>query len=140
MHGLKIDWYLNPVFEIRRLMWTLAHAHGTLISLIQIAFAATIFLTNSHSESRLKIASALLMGSGIIMPLGFFLGGVFIYGGDPGLGIFLVPVGALMLLAAVFIAATTFTFSSVQDDELEPDKDVDAESEAEPAKKKRKRR
>jgi hypothetical protein len=35
------------------------------------------------------------------MPGGFFLGGLVFYGGDPGLGILLLPVGALLLLLAV---------------------------------------
>ena len=42
------------------------------------------------------------------MPGGFFLGGVFMYssGGDPGLGIFLVPVGAIALFIAVLLTAS----------------------------------
>jgi hypothetical protein len=35
------------------------------------------------------------------MPLGFFLGGLFHYEGDPGLGIFLAPPAALAILLAV---------------------------------------
>jgi hypothetical protein len=35
------------------------------------------------------------------MPLGFFLGGVVTYGGDPSLGVLLVPVGAALLLIAI---------------------------------------
>ena len=39
------------------------------------------------------------------MPGGFFLGGTFIYGGDPGLGIFLLPIGAFMLFIGVLFTA-----------------------------------
>lgn len=39
------------------------------------------------------------------MPLGFFLGGVQFYGGDPGLGILLLPAGALCLFVAVLKTA-----------------------------------
>jgi len=39
------------------------------------------------------------------MPAGFFLGGVRVYAGDPGVGIVLVPVGGLLLLAAVLLTA-----------------------------------
>ncbi len=39
------------------------------------------------------------------MPGGFFIGGVSIYAGDPGLGIVLVPVGGVLLFAAVLLAA-----------------------------------
>ena len=40
-----------------------------------------------------------------MLPGGFFLGGLVIYAGDPGIGILLVPVGAVLLLAAVFLIA-----------------------------------
>ena len=30
LHGLKAGFYLNVGMETRRLMWTLAHTHGTL--------------------------------------------------------------------------------------------------------------
>jgi hypothetical protein len=47
----------------------------------------------------------------IVLPGGFFLGGVTIYGGDPGLGILLVPVGAFFLLAGVLLTAWRVTRS-----------------------------
>jgi hypothetical protein len=42
-----------------------------------------------------------LIGALILMPLGFFVGGLHLFGGDPGVGVFLVPIGALMILVAV---------------------------------------
>jgi len=42
-----------------------------------------------------------LTGATVLLPGGFFLGGAMIYAGDPGVGILLVPVGALLLLVAV---------------------------------------
>jgi hypothetical protein len=36
----------------------------------------------------------------VTMPLGFFLGGIWAYVGDHGIGIFLVPVGAVLMLIA----------------------------------------
>ena len=45
------------------------------------------------------------MLASLLLPGGFFLGGVVIYAGDPGLGILLVPVGALLLLTAVLLTA-----------------------------------
>jgi hypothetical protein len=47
-------------------------------------------------------ASPLLVAATLLLPGGFFLGGLFLKGGDPGLGVLLVPVGALALFAAVF--------------------------------------
>jgi hypothetical protein len=39
------------------------------------------------------------------MPTGFFLGGYQLYGGDPGFGVFLVPLGGMaMIAAAAFLA------------------------------------
>ncbi|MHC5111999.1 MAG: hypothetical protein ACYTHJ_19220 [Planctomycetota bacterium] len=105
LHGLKVGWYLDVPNETRRLMWTLAHAHGTLVSLIHIGFSASLGAGLSMNAARLRTASWSLIGAGILLPGGFFLGGVGIYGGDPGLGILLVPVGALMLLVAVLVTA-----------------------------------
>ena len=42
MHGFKVDWYLNVANETRRLMFTLAHSHGTLIGILHLAFAFTL--------------------------------------------------------------------------------------------------
>jgi hypothetical protein len=104
MHGLKIGWYLNVANETRRLMWTLAHAHGTLIGLMHLAFAATIHLRPSSAGWQ-RVASPCLIAASFLLPGGFLLGGIFIYGGDPGLGVLLVPPGALLLLVAVLVTA-----------------------------------
>ena len=42
MHGFKVDWYLAVGNETQRLLWRLAHAHGTFLSLVHVAFAATL--------------------------------------------------------------------------------------------------
>ena len=105
LHGFKAGFYLDASSATRRLMWTLAHAHGTLLSLVHLALA--VFL-NAHVEwpnRTSKLASRTLMGGSILLPAGFFFGGLFTYDGDPGLLIYLVPVGALLLGLAVFLAA-----------------------------------
>jgi hypothetical protein len=104
LHGFKVGWYLNVSNETRRLMWTLAHAHGTLLSLIHIAFGATLN-SFAYKPSHRALISSSLMGATLLVPGGFLLGGVVIYAGDPGLGILLVPVGALLLLVAVVLIA-----------------------------------
>ncbi len=101
MHGLKIGWYLGEAFEIRRLMWTLAHAHGTLLSLVHIALAASVAVVPGLFGSRTPLASASLMAASVLLPGGFALGGIFIYEGDPGVGVFLAPVGAFAMWVAV---------------------------------------
>ena len=41
----------------------------------------------------------------MLLPAGFLLGGLVIHDGDPGIGVLLVPVGALLLLYGVGSAA-----------------------------------
>ena len=105
MHGFKVGAYLNVSNETRRLMWTLAHAHGTLLGLVNLAFAATLRVLGAWPATRQRLASAALLGATVLMPAGFFLGGLFIYAGDPGLGVVLVPVGGLLLFAAILLTA-----------------------------------
>lgn len=109
LHGFKVTWYLGVDTEVRRLMWTLAHSHGTLIALIHVAFAFSLSQISSSSSTPLTIASQCLLGAGILIPIGFFLGGLFCYTGDPGLGILLVPPGAILLFLSVFLIAIQFT-------------------------------
>ncbi|MCA8948975.1 MAG: hypothetical protein KDE27_05700 [Planctomycetes bacterium] len=97
LHGFKVDWYLAVGNETRRLMWRLAHAHGTFLALVHIAFALTLPYARRSSP---RLASACLIGASIALPLGFWLGGFDIRGGDPGVGILAVPLGVLLLLAA----------------------------------------
>ena len=98
MHGFKIDMYLNVANETRRLMWTLAHAHGVLLGVLHLGFAFTLSELELESARWTKIVSPCLTGATVLLPAGFFLGGVMIYDGDPGVGILLVPVGALMIV------------------------------------------
>jgi len=86
-------------------MWALAHAHGTLLGLVHIVFGLTLTHLPRLEPAVMRLASQALVGASIFLPLGFFLGGVRFYAGDPGLGIALVPVGAVLLLAAVWQTA-----------------------------------
>lgn len=105
MHGFKMGFYLNPSNATRRLMWTLAHAHGTLFALVHLALAASVLhFTGWEARSR-SLASLTLRGAGLLVPAGFFLGGVQFFKADPGLGILLVPPGALLLLVSVYLTA-----------------------------------
>src|SRR6266581_3896461 len=104
-HGLKIGWYLDVSNETRRLMWTLGHAHGTLLALINLAFAATVGMLRNFSAKLRSFVSGCLLASTLLIPGGFILGGVVIHAGDPGLGILLVPLGAVFLLTSVFLVA-----------------------------------
>ena len=52
-----------------------------------------------------ETVSKALIGASVLLPGGFFLGGIRFYAGDPGLGIILVPPGAILLLLAAFLLA-----------------------------------
>lgn len=106
LHGFKIGWYLDVSNSTRRLMLTLAHAHGTLLGLVHIAFAIT---TRAARIAPGRAASHCLRGASLLLPGGFFLGGLVVHGGDPGIGILLVPVGGLLLLIAVAMTARSLS-------------------------------
>lgn len=103
LHAVKAPAYLDVGQETRRLMWTLAHAHGTLLSLVHLATAATEMWLGAGVVS--TWASRLLLLALVLLPVGFFLGGIGAYGGDPGLGVFLAPVGALAMVGGVALVA-----------------------------------
>ncbi len=107
LHGFKIGWYLDASADMRRLMFTLAHAHGTLLGLVNVAAGLTLRAVKGFEVTRAQ-SQSLLWGSGLL-PAGFFLGGLIIHDGDPGLGVLLVPVGALLLLYAVWGFARTLS-------------------------------
>jgi len=98
LHGFKVDWYLAVGNETQRLLWRLAHAHGTFLSLVHVAFAVTAARTD---ERRPALASACLLGATVALPGGFLLGAFGGAGGDPGVGILLVPLGLVLLLVAI---------------------------------------
>jgi hypothetical protein len=103
LHGFKSGWYLDVGNETRRLMFRLGHAHGTMLALVNIAAALTMRALPGFALSA-SASLALIWGS-VLLPVGFFLGAIATRGGDPGLGILLVPVGALLVIYAVFSAA-----------------------------------
>src|SRR6201982_2940107 len=99
LHGFKVGWYVDVGNEMRRLMFTLAHAHGTALALVNVVAALTA-RNVANLELRTSVSFSLIW-SGVLFPLGFFLGGIVTYGGDPGLGIWLVPIAALLLFYSV---------------------------------------
>jgi len=97
--------FRSPVLlddSTRREMFRLAHAHGTLLNLVLIAAAicAKLDLVRLGTIASLGLRSAV-----VLLPAGFLLAGIWHFKDDPGLGILLVPIGAVLLLAvAVGIA------------------------------------
>ncbi len=99
--GLLIEGLIgfrSPVLlddSIRRDLFRLAHAHGTLLNLVLIAAAicARLDLIRFGGMTSLGLRAAV-----VLLPGGFLLGGIWHFKDDPGVGILLVPVGAVLLL------------------------------------------
>ena len=105
MHGLKIAAYLDLDHAVRRHMWTLAHAHGALLGLVHLGLAATLRARpRLAAAEHARVSSVSLDVASVLLPLGFFLGGLQHFAVDPGLGILLLPVGGLLLLIAALAA------------------------------------
>ena len=92
LNGFKVDWYLAVSNEARR------HT-------INIAFALVVPHLTAGSEQRFRWISGCLLAATVLLPAGFLVGGLFIHAGDPGLGIVLVPLGALVMGVAALLVA-----------------------------------
>jgi hypothetical protein len=98
LHALKVPVYLGSA--LRRELWTLAHAHGNLLGILCFAYAGIAGRSIADPSARASVGRWLVRGA-VLMPLGFFAGGVLNFEGDPSPGILLVPVGAACLLYAL---------------------------------------
>ncbi len=114
LHGFKVAFYLSPNNETRRLLIRLGHAHGTVLALVNIAFAtglATIWQVQANPRGQGLLlnwplhVSRWLMAATILVPCGFLGAGLFTHYGEPGRMLLLVPVGAFLLLLAVLLTA-----------------------------------
>lgn len=97
-HAFKWMGYLHVEAESRRLLLRLAHAHGTLLALLQIAVGLT---GRAYPVVLLSVRPVLYLLAQWLVPLGFLLGAVGARSGDPGPMIALLPVGAICLLTAL---------------------------------------
>jgi hypothetical protein len=102
LQGFKVGAYLDVSNETRRLLWRLAHAHGTLLSIVHVLFGLNVRSTAEGKVPKARAISLALTGASVLIPAGFFLGGFGFVGGDPGLAVLLVPVGAILLFFALF--------------------------------------
>jgi heme/copper-type cytochrome/quinol oxidase subunit 1 len=95
LHLIKAPWYLDQ--HLRRELWVLGHAHGALLALLNLAWAALL--------PRLPTAAgsgwALRWGAALV-PAGFLLGGIGNSESDPSLAIIATPVGAALLIYALY--------------------------------------
>lgn len=97
--------YREPAREMTRLMWRLAHVHGTLLGLVNVGFGLSVAIHAAWSSASRSWASRLLIAASCLLPLGFLAGGFAAWDGDPSWGAFAVPVGAIFLLAGVLLTA-----------------------------------
>jgi predicted GNAT family N-acyltransferase len=105
LHGFKVGLYLDVGNEARRLSLRLAHAHGTLLSILHVVFGLTLASRARPPRETAERAGRFLTAALLLLPGGFLLGGLFVHGGDPGIGVLLVPVGAVCLFVAVLWTA-----------------------------------
>ena len=91
LHLIKAPWYLED--HLRRELWVLGHAHGAVLALFNLAYAALL--------PRLAVAAsagAWLRWGAALVPAGFIGGGIANSEGDPSLLIVLTPLGALAVV------------------------------------------
>ena len=105
MLAFRVGWYMEVGDnETHRLMLRLGHAHGTLLSVLNIVFAGSLARLSLPAGARV-LASHCLAAATLLVPGGFLLGGLVTHGADPGLGIILLPAGAVLLLFGIFQVA-----------------------------------
>ena len=100
LQGWKSAAYLLD--PLRREMWILAHFHGALLAVVNLVYVRWAEAPGLTGGARTLASRALLTGS-LLLPLGFLLGGLQHFEGDPGWGIFLSPVGGAALLVTTFV-------------------------------------
>ncbi len=98
--GFKSPPYLDDLQ--RRELFRLAHTHGTFLGVVLVVAALCGRRAAGAAPQAARLA--LRIGS-LVMPLGFLLAGVWHPEGDPGLAIWLVPPGALLVIFGAIIMA-----------------------------------
>ncbi len=102
--GYRVPAYLRD--ELRREIFRLAHTHGALLNLVLLG-AALCIDRELVRPSKMGLLS-LRLGA-VVMPVGFLLGGIWHTEGEPGIGIWLAPLGGvLVILGAVDMAISAF--------------------------------
>jgi hypothetical protein len=102
-HGWKLAMYLDDALAQRLLR--LGHAHGVLLACVHLLYAvAGVPLLASRDDGG-RSTGRLLRVAGVLMPIGFALSAWGHSESDPGLAIWLVPIGGLCLLAGLFTLA-----------------------------------
>jgi hypothetical protein len=98
LHGFKLGFYLDVDRETRRLLWRLCHAHGALLGLLNVAYA---LVARAWPQLEDALVGRALLAALVLLPSGFFLGGAFARGEDPGVSVGLAAAGGVTLLFAL---------------------------------------
>ena len=102
--GFRSPSYLSD--PVRRELFRLTHTHGTVLSiLLLIVF---VYLAKNFVAPPTAAIWSLRIGT-VLMPVGVLFGGIWHYESDPGVMIFLAPLGGVMVIFGVIaIAVSTF--------------------------------
>ncbi|HEX4352836.1 MAG TPA: hypothetical protein VHZ95_07985 [Polyangiales bacterium] len=98
-HGFKWSSYLDDAMT--RELLRLAHAHGVGLALLSLIYAGEGTPLFAHRADRGRPVRQLLAAASLLMPVGFALATIHHSEGDPGLAIWLVPLGGVCLLSAL---------------------------------------
>lgn len=98
--GFRIPALLDD--PVRREMFRLAHAHGTLFNVVLIVAAIGARL---ELVTLTRLASRTMRLAVVLLPGGFLLGGIWHFKDDPGFGVWLVPVGAVLMIFSALLLA-----------------------------------
>ncbi|MCK6548321.1 hypothetical protein L6R52_20910 [Myxococcota bacterium] len=96
--GYKVSSYLLD--PLRRELWSLAHFHGALFGILNLVLVPWVERAELSPALQRAASRGLVLGT-VLLPLGFFGGGIAHPEGDPSVAILLVPVGALAALFAI---------------------------------------
>jgi hypothetical protein len=94
--GYRSPAYLND--PMRRELFRLAHAHGTILSLVLLI--ADQYLRSREIQIPRPAILSLRIGA-LLMPIGFLLGGIWHTETDPHFLVILSPIGGVMLVFGI---------------------------------------
>jgi hypothetical protein len=101
--AFRIPDYLSD--PVTREMFRLAHAHGTLLSLVLVAVGLS---ANADYISPANAGKLALHIGSVMMPVGFMLGGIGNYESDPNPLVFFAPLGGIMVIFGIVVSAVSF--------------------------------
>lgn len=94
--GFRAPAYLQD--PTRRELFRLAHAHGAILSMLLLL--VDLYIVKNLIAPPPVVIWALRIGV-ILMPAGFFVGGIWHYERDPNLLVIAAPIGGLLIIFAV---------------------------------------